>query len=184
MIIGLTGKSASGKGTVAEYLKEKGYVYHSCSDILRLELKERGIEENLPNLIKIGNELRNNEGPGVLGKRILELIRQNGEENSLADSIRNPAEIEELKKAGNSFILIAVDAPVELRYERMSKRGRAGDNISLEDFKILDAKQFQSDDPNAQQILKCLQLADYRIVNDGTVDELYQEIEAILGQIK
>ena len=35
MLIGLTGKYAAGKGTVAELLKEQGFAYHSCSDILR-----------------------------------------------------------------------------------------------------------------------------------------------------
>ena len=182
MIIGLTGKPAAGKGTVAEYLKTKGYSYHSLSDILRDDFKETGLEVNIPNLAKFGNDLRTKGGPGVLGRRLFKKIKENNEEKSLADSIRNPAEIEELKKAGN-FVLIAVDAPIELRYERLKKRGRTGEDISLEEFKILDAKQLASDDPNAQQILKCMNLADYTLNNQGSLEELNKQIEDILRYI-
>ena len=39
IVFGLTGKNASGKGTVAEILKKKNFTYHSLSDSLRDELK-------------------------------------------------------------------------------------------------------------------------------------------------
>ena len=42
MIIGLTGKNAAGKGEVARFLQDKGFYYHSLSDVLREELKKRG----------------------------------------------------------------------------------------------------------------------------------------------
>jgi dephospho-CoA kinase len=40
-VIGLTGTIASGKGTLAEFLKGKGYSYFSLSDILREEATKR-----------------------------------------------------------------------------------------------------------------------------------------------
>ena len=183
MIIGLTGKTAAGKGTVADYLKEKGFLYHSLSDVLREELKSRNVEEDLPNLIKVGNELRTKGGPGVLGKDMLKMIEKNNEDNSIVDSIRNPVEIEELKKTADKFILIAVDAPIKKRYERAKSRNRAGDNISFEEFEELDIKELKSADPNAQQILDCFKQSDYTIVNEGTLDELKQKIEDILIDI-
>ena len=183
MIIGLTGRSAAGKGTVAECLKKKGYIFHSCSDILRLELKKRNINEDLPNLIDIGNVLRQEEGAGVLGKRILQLIQDNNEEKSLVDSIRNPEEIKELKIAGSNFVLLAIDAPLEVRYERVKNRGRAGSDISFEEFKKCDEQEFKSDNPKSQQILACMNLADYKINNEGTLEELNTKIDNILEKI-
>ncbi len=41
MIIGLTGKNASGKGEVAQYLKTRGFTFYSLSDVLREELKRK-----------------------------------------------------------------------------------------------------------------------------------------------
>ena len=35
MIIGLTGKNASGKGEAAKFLESRGFHYHSLSDVLR-----------------------------------------------------------------------------------------------------------------------------------------------------
>ena len=45
-IIGLTGRNAAGKGTVANLLKERTFEYHSLSNTLRDELKIRGVEES------------------------------------------------------------------------------------------------------------------------------------------
>ena len=56
IVLGLTGKNASGKGTVAEVLKEHGFVYHSLSDSLRDELNLLGKKETRENLIEIGNK--------------------------------------------------------------------------------------------------------------------------------
>jgi len=184
MIIGLTGKMAAGKGVVAEYLKNKGYSYHSLSDVLRDELKVRNIEETIPNLVKLGNELRAKNGAGVIGKRLLKKIQDNSETNAIADSIRNPAEIASLKESDHKFILIAVDAPLELRYQRTASRGRAGDNMTLEKFKEEDFKQLKNSDPNAQQILECFKQADYTVVNEGTLAELQQKIDGILSDVE
>ena len=35
MIIGLTGRNAAGKGAAAEFLKSKGFAFHSLSDVIR-----------------------------------------------------------------------------------------------------------------------------------------------------
>ena len=57
IVLGLTGKNASGKGTVAEVLKEHGFVYHSLSDSLRDELNLLGKKETRENLIEIGTAI-------------------------------------------------------------------------------------------------------------------------------
>ena len=43
MLIGLTGRSASGKGEVAKYLEQKSFYYYSLSDVIRDEIRRRGI---------------------------------------------------------------------------------------------------------------------------------------------
>src|SRR5678815_3787020 len=71
MTIGITGPNAAGKGEAAAYLVQKGYAYHSLSDVLREDLELRGIPPTRENLIAIGNELRTLGGAGVLAERIL-----------------------------------------------------------------------------------------------------------------
>src|SRR3989344_1701176 len=101
MIIGLTGKNAAGKGTVASYLQTKGFIYFSLSDILRDEAKERNIEATRENLISLGNELRKKFGSKYLASKTNEKIlreKKDGNDDFVIDSIRNPSEIDELRK--------------------------------------------------------------------------------------
>ena len=46
MLIGLTGRYASGKSTVVDWLVSRGFASESCSDSIRVYLKENGIEES------------------------------------------------------------------------------------------------------------------------------------------
>ncbi len=181
MIIGLTGYTAAGKGTVAEFLKEKGFVYHSCSDVLREENKKLGQENTIENLITLGNKLREEQGPGVLAIRLLEKIKAEKEELSIVDSLRHPDEIATLRETGD-FVLFSVDAPLDLRYERTQLRKRDEDKIDFEEFKRQE--QFQITGKGSQaQILNCIKLADYNIVNDGTIEELKLKVDVLIDEL-
>ena len=92
-------------------MKGPGYAYLSLSDILREELAARGLEAARDNLIRIGNELRAAHGPDILARRTMDRVRG----PSVIDSIRNPREVEFFRKQ-TGFLLLAVDAPIELRY--------------------------------------------------------------------
>lgn len=96
MIVGLTGKFAAGKGTVADHLVRLGYRYHSLSDVIREDLKARGVAESREALTEAGNRLRREDGPAALAVHILERLKDGG--RHIVDSIRNPAEVEVLKQ--------------------------------------------------------------------------------------
>ena len=181
LIIGLTGTSGAGKGTVASYLKQKGFVYYSCSDILREELKQRGIEDTRDNLQALGNQIREKFGYGELAKRLLKKIIKNKEQKAIVDSIRHPKEIEELQKNKN-FYLIALDAPIKLRYKRIKTRLRNGDNVTFEKFKEQEKKEM-AEKGAGQQIGVCLKLADYKIINNGSFNELYKKLNICLKRL-
>ena len=181
MIFGLTGKFAAGKGTVAERLKALGYRYHSLSDILREELAARGVEEGRDALREIGNELRQAGGAGALARRLLDRLSDGGDH--IVDSIRNPAEVVELRKV-DGFSLIAVDAPARVRYERLRLRDRIGDPESWEAFQQMEAAELASDDPTTQQLVATLAMADHDIENSGPLSELDSQLRALLELLK
>ena len=180
MLIGLTGKYAAGKGTVAEALKARGYSYHSCSDILREELAKRGVAESREALLALGNELRRAGGPGELAKRLRPRL-EDGKDH-IVDSIRNPAEVEALK-ALPGFVLIVVDASAEVRFERLRKRARIGDPETFEAFCELEERELKSDDPTTQQLLATIALADHALRNDEGIAELHASLEGLLHQL-
>ncbi|MBI1969813.1 AAA family ATPase [Candidatus Woesearchaeota archaeon] len=178
MILGLTGPNGAGKGEVAKYLQEKGFTYYSCSDIIREECTKRGLEHSRENLIAVGSEVREKFGPAILAKRIMEKIK-NKKGNVIVDSIRNPAEVVELKKLPN-FILVMVDAPIKLRFERIKIRGRVENARTLEEFKALEDSE-KSDDPAKPQLHKVFAMVDKKIINEGTMEALHQKIEHLLS---
>lgn len=177
-LIGLTGLNASGKGTAADYLIQQGFSYYSLSDIVRDYASEKGLDHSRGNLILCGNELREKFGPSVLAERALEKLKKDGPSKAVVDSIRNLFEIEELRKIPG-FLLIGIDAPVKTRFERSKTRGRTGFETSLDDFVKIELKE-NSADPKKQQLFDCLKLADRTINNDGTVEELEEELYLIL----
>ena len=183
IVFGLTGKNASGKGTVAEILKKKNFTYHSLSDSLRDELKSLKKEETRENLIDIGNELIEKGGPGVLADKLIPKL--NFENNHIVDSIRNPLEVISLRKETllRRFFLISVDANSRLRYDRLCSRGRIGDTDSWEKFVEQEKKEENDDDPNKQQLSRTMQMADYNIDNSGTLQELEAQVNKIISSL-
>ena len=177
-IIGLTGRNAAGKGTVANLLKERSFAYHSLSDTLRDELKKREIEESRNELIKIGNELRSSGDPGVLADLMIESISTRG--NHIVDSIRNPSEADSLNREypAHEFYLISVDADPEIRFQRLKTRGRIGDSSTWEQFLHQEALE-ESDDPSKQQLLLTMKKADFSLDNSGTIQQLENQIDKI-----
>jgi len=175
-IVGLTGPNSSGKGATADVLvSELGYAAHSLSDVVRDEARRRGLEPVRDVLIPLGNELRQVGGPGALAERILPRL----EPPALVDSIRNPAEVEVLRRL-EGFVLLAIDAPVELRFRRSLERARPGDAVTLEDFRDKEQRE-NSTDPKAQQLAATAALADRVLVNDGSLDDLRARLLALLS---
>ena len=179
MILGFTGKNGSGKTEICKYLELKGFKYYSLSDILREELRKRNEKITRENLIKLGNELRGKLGPEVLARLVLKKI---GNENCCIDSIRNPKEVEELRKR-KDFILIAVEAPIELRFQRIKARNREEDKIDFEEFKKLENEESSNSD-FGQNIEECIKKADVVVDNSSTIKELHKKIDLLLSKIE
>ncbi len=170
-LIGLTGTNGSGKGEAAAYFERKGYAYFSLSDLIRKELQKSCASVTRDNLIKRGNELRERFGPDILARLVMKEVKG----KAVIDSIRNPSEVEYLRKQ-KGFFLLAIDAPVELRYERVKKRGRQESASTLDEF-IKKEKEEMTESLRGQQLHSCMKLADLIIVNDGSLDDFHHKLE-------
>ncbi len=179
MIIAITGTNAAGKDTAAEYLVKKGFTHFSLSDELREIARERGLEPTRENLIALGNELRRLYGTSFLTKRILE--KASGTTHIVLSSVRNPGELEPVKNT-DGFRLIAIDAPSQVRYERAKARGRISENVSLESFIQMDAEEMHGGDTE-QNLARLIDIADFKIVNDGSFNELYKKLDDAVGPL-
>jgi len=179
MIIGLTGTIGSGKGEVVKYLKGKGFEHYVYSDILKEIAKQRNIEPTRANLQKLGSDIKKeSKNLGVLSKKLLKKIKT---DKAIVDGIRNADEIRELRKKRNVYI-IGINAPQKIRYKRIKKRNREGDPKTFLEFKKLDNIENRGE-TKGQEINKCLKMADFLIINNGSLELLKGKIEKIVETI-
>ncbi len=181
IIIGLTGRNASGKTTAGQALAARGFQYLSLSDVIREEAKRRELPDVRENLTALGNELRERFGPGALAE--LTVARMQPDRNYAVDSIRHPAEVMRLRRAG-SFTLFHIFAPLEARFQRALVRDRAGDARTLQDFIRQEEREFASSNAAAQQLLETERLANRVIENNGTLDEFAAQLSTALRELE
>jgi len=183
LIIGITGTLGAGKGTIVDYLDtEKGFTHFSVRDFIVEEIKRRGLNVDRDSMTAVANDLRAKHSPAYIAEQLYERAKKSGK-NSIIESIRTPGEVELLKSKGN-FYLFAVDADPKTRFERIQIRKSSTDNVDFETFQANEKREMQSSDPNKQNLLKCREMADFVLENDGCISELNAQIEEILIQIE
>ena len=184
MIFGLTGSIGSGKGAVADILKEKGFAYFSLSDELREVCKKQGIEPTRENLQNKGNRLRKEVGSEILAILTTSRIKNDALSDIVIDSIRNPAEVEYLRENLDNFFLLGIDASQKVRYSRLVERAREGDSLSWDKFLEADSRDRGEEEKSGQAVGSCLSLADNIIYNDGSLEDLAIKVSSIYESIK
>ena len=177
MIIGLTGKNGGGKGEVVKFLVERGFQALSLSDVIRQEIERQGKPVTREVLVETGNRLRKEFGSGVLAERVF--ARLDPEKNYAIDSIRNPTEVQVLRRR-RDFFLVHIQAPQRLRFERLRQRGRENDPKTYDEFLALEAKEASSLDSNNQQLDETISLANTTLENGGPLREFHEKVKRLL----
>ena len=184
MIIGVTGPLCAGTDTFGEILKkEKGFEWLSYSDVLREEAKKNGFEITRKNLQDLGDEMRRQFGNGVLSEKLIE--RMESGKDYVVGNIRNPGEVEVLRRwFGKKFVLVRIDAPLEVRFERLLRRRREQDPDNLEDFKKVEERDLgEHEEYYGQQHSSVFAMADFSINNDGSFEEFREKVLKFLKEI-
>tara|TARA_B100000470_G_C19722474_1_gene360685 strand:+ start:136 stop:687 length:552 start_codon:yes stop_codon:yes gene_type:complete len=158
LIVCLTGMPGSGKSTIAEGLKLKGYDVVNMGNAVRDEAKKRNLESTRLNLGKLMIELRENNGPGAIAELIQPKIESSITNVILVDGIRSNDEIEVLKKSGN-VKLLAIHASTYTRFNFLQKRGRSDDPQTKDHFDERDNRELGIGISNP------IALSDYAISN-------------------
>ena len=184
--IGMTGTLGAGKGTVVDYLKSKGFAHYSASGFITEEIVRRGMKVDRDAMSIVANDLRAIHSPSYIIEQLYARAIANGRD-SVIESIQTVGEAEALRAAatrdGFRTTLIAVDADIRARYERIVKRGSVKDNVSFETFEQTEEDEMNSTDPTRHNIAGVMRLADYTVNNDGTLDELNAQVDDILAKL-
>ena len=177
MWFGLTGRNASGKTTVVNWLVDNGFGSTSCSDSIRAHLTSQGKEINRDNLIAGGRELRAAHGPAILAEMLRDANAD--AENLVIDSIRTPAEVEALRQRPD-FRLIEVRASREVRWKRLQSRGRDGAPTDWDTFVAQEEAELVATDDSGQALVATAALADVVIINEDDSESLQDALELLL----
>ncbi len=182
LIIWITWTLGAGKGTISDYLIKKWFSHYSVSDYIAVEIKKRGLEVNRDTMYKVGWDLKQNFWPDFIVKELYQQAKMSWK-NTIIESIRSPWEVMWLK-ALEDFVLLAVDADQNLRYQRIRLRNSVKDQVDFETFTANEARELEhSDDPSKINLSACIKIADYTFINNGTFEDLYQKIDEMLTKI-
>lgn len=189
-IIGVTGGIGSGKTTIINYIKEKGFAVYIADDAGKKVMQK-------PEIIQQINELFNNEvllPNGFLDRsKIASLVFNNNEKLQQLNNIVHPAvglDFEEFKRENsnekvifketavlfesgsykNCDATILITAPLEIRIKRVMQR----DNISKEQVESRIKNQLSDDEKAA--------LATY-IVENIDLKQAFKSIDDIIEKI-
>lgn len=178
LILGLTGQIGSGKGYIGEYLeKHYGAELFKFSTYLSRALDVMGLEQSRDNMIHISEGLRHAFGEDALSYAVARGATKSTATIALIDGIRRPEDLAGLSPLPQ-FELMAVQADQKVRYERIANRGEKAEESSMtwEDFLSQEQRSTELTVP------KTMTMATLQIQNNGTTEELEQQIDALMAQ--
>ena len=174
-IICIIGTIGSGKDTAAEYISRKLDIpTFQMSQVLKDFAKEQGIEPTRDNLIKIGSALVKENGPGFVVKTLAD---RTSEDLIIITGVRRTEVIEYMHENYN-IILLSINAPAAVRFQRCVARNKLGEAKTLTEF-IKNEKK-ENSPPNTERLFECMKLADYTITNDADLETFFQKIDELL----
>ncbi|MGB3460231.1 MAG: AAA family ATPase [Halobacteriota archaeon] len=177
-VLAFVGAPAAGKTEAASVAKTLGIPIITMGDVVRAELRRRGLPLSDENAGRIASELRAQEGMDAIAKRCIPQVRAIAGKKAVIviDGIRGISEVETFKKEfGTDFTLVRVDAPLNLRYERIKTRGRGDDSLSIEEFKAREERE------NGWGMGEAMKNADTVITNTGSRELFKEQIEEIFA---
>lgn len=184
MIVGISGTFSSGKDTLAVHLQEKfGFMNVSTGDIVReIATAERGSVER-PILAEVADGLRRKYGGAILVEKALDRYHNSirNYPGVVITGIRSLGEAKAIKNLGGT--LVYIDAPIEIRYERMQKRQRDGEaRITLDAFRQRESQEMHGGTTDADfNIAEIEKIADTKILNSTDLQTFFDNANKLLS---
>jgi predicted RNA binding protein with dsRBD fold (UPF0201 family)/cytidylate kinase len=176
-IIAFVGYPLSGKTTASKIARKMGIPVIVMGDVIREELRKRGLELTDKNAGALANELRKKEGMDAIAKRCIPKIREAAKESGVVviDGIRGIAEVERFKNEfGDDFLLVAIHSDTDVRFERAKRRKRSDDVSTVEDLMNRDKRE------ESWGMDEAIRAANLTIENDSDMQTFIEKVEAIL----
>ncbi|MDS0476046.1 AAA family ATPase [Natrinema sp. 1APR25-10V2] len=178
-VIGTVGLPGSGKGEAATVAREDGIPVVTMGDVVRQETADRGLDPAKDHGT-VAQALREENGPAAIAQRSLPMIedRLENHETVLVDGLRSDVEVDVFEEEfGDAFTLVSIEAPFELRAERIDDRGRdASEEDGGEGLAARDERErgFGMDD--------AMERADVVVENTDSLEAFRERIRSIIRE--
>jgi dephospho-CoA kinase len=177
-VIGTVGLPGSGKGEFANVAREAGVPVVTMGDVIREECRARGLDPDQHHG-RIAKALREEEGDDAIAQRSLPHIRAGLEDSEvvLVDGLRSGVELDVFEDVfEGDFRLISVEAPFEVRADRLRSRGR--DDSDLDDESLREREEREL----SFGMGEAMDRADATVDNTGSLEAYRRQVRSILSE--
>jgi dephospho-CoA kinase len=181
-IIALVGMPGAGKGTCTNHIAEAfGVPLIHFGNMIYEEVQKRGLD-NVEDERFVREDMRKQEGPAVLAKRVAEKATgylAEGAKGVVLDGLYSWSEYKHLRSVfGDSLVMIAVVAPRKERYRRVVER-----KDSYRKYTAEQVEQREIDEIEKLEKGGPIAFADYTLLNDQAADDLLQKLDTVLSSV-
>ena len=174
LVVGLTGMPGAGKSVFVEAAKTVGYVAVSMGDVIREETRKCGLELNSQNVGRVMLDLRREFGDNAIAEKCVPKIESQMGNKVIIDGLRSLNEAELFRANFAGFKLVAVHVAPNVRFVRLSLRGRSDDPKTFDVFQERDIREL------SVGVGAAIALSEHVIVNDSSIEVFNTEVKKYL----
>lgn len=180
-IVAFVGLPGAGKSSAVDHITAKGYPKVYFGGVILDAMSEAGLVHNEENEKIFREEIRKNEGKDFVVKRIIKQIHDladAGQHRIVADGLYSWTEYKSLKhEFPGELNVFAVVAAKKLRHRRLANRPlRPLTSAEADERDWAEIENLEKGGPIA--------IADHYIINNGSIEHLYEQIDAALDEIE
>lgn len=180
-IIAFVGLTGAGKSAAVDYITKRGYPKVYFGGVIYAAMNEAGIEITPKSQQKFREEIREKEGKDFVVKQVIKQTNdliEAGQHRIILDGLYSWTEYKILKKEYPGMMhVFAVVASKKLRHHRLSIRPERP--FTQEQANERDWSEIENLEKGGP-----IAIADHFIINNGSLDHLYQQIDEALGDTK
>jgi inosine/xanthosine triphosphate pyrophosphatase family protein/dephospho-CoA kinase len=173
-VVVVVGKTCAGKSVFGSQASNVSFSWVEASDIVRGFQQEHG-SPSQP-IGEFAKEYLARNGADVVARRVLQLMEGDPDVPVVISGFRTLEELELVKREIPECEIVLVESSERTRFGRYVERARPGASSKIADFRSIDAAQW-----GLGLLAVAEDFADIRITNEGTLDEYFGQIGAVLS---
>jgi len=180
IVIGIVGEKGAGKQTLVDYLidSSKAKICHMrFSDLLKDTLTLWNLPHSRSNFQQTAIIFNKTFGDGTLSRAIRKRVENEPSQIVVLDGVRWLSDEELIRSFPNS-LMIYITASAEVRFARLKKRNEKIGEAEMNFDQFLEEEKVQTETLIPQIGQRC----DIRIDNNGTFEDLQNEVKKIQSQ--